>query len=214
MTAAGTRRSSIRSAGCRGAGRAMRDAARLARCERVSGRTSRLTLRAESPRRYFDAAPKVGLARGRSDARDDRAPRTIRADRARAGGGAAGVRRDSHVDDRSRVRARRSAQLAVSDRRRLGLRVYDVSVTRARREIAFRRREILSGTHTEEASCCRYSDRCVRTRAVRDLRVPWRVDSLTDELVVSGGIVSGGDSVRARMRRAAATALLTAILTP
>jgi hypothetical protein len=44
--------------------------------------------------------------------------------------------------------------------------------------------------------------------------VPWRVDSLTDELVVSGGIVSGGDSVRARMRRAAETALLTANFDP
>src|SRR4029453_8329882 len=94
------------------------------------GQDVEVTVRAESPRRYFDAAPKVVLPAGdqvlaQMTPEDDfELTARVPAAALRASGGILTL-----TTDRAFVPA--DAGGGSNDRRRLGLGIYDVSVTRA-----------------------------------------------------------------------------------
>lgn len=94
------------------------------------GQDVQVTLRAESPRRYFDAAPKVVLRAGSqtlatmSPEDDFELTARVPASALRASGGILTLTTD-------RVFVPAEVRGGSNDRRRLGLRIYDVSVTRA-----------------------------------------------------------------------------------
>jgi hypothetical protein len=93
------------------------------------GQDVEVTLRAESPRRYFDAAPKVILRAGdrtlatMTPEDDFELTARVPASALRASGGILTLTTD-------RVFVPAEVRRGSSDRRRLGLRIYDVSVTR------------------------------------------------------------------------------------
>jgi hypothetical protein len=94
-----------------------------------AGQDVEVTLRAESPRRYFDAAPKVVLRAGDQtlatvNPEDDfELTARVSASALRASGGILTLTTD-------RVFVPAEVPGGTNDRRRLGLRIYDVSVTR------------------------------------------------------------------------------------
>ena len=94
------------------------------------GQDVEVTLRAESPRRYFDAAPKVVLRAGgqtlatMSPEDDFELTARVPAAALQASGGILTLTTD-------RVFVPAEVRRGSNDRRRLGLRIYDVSVTRA-----------------------------------------------------------------------------------
>jgi hypothetical protein len=94
------------------------------------GRDVEVTLHAESPRRYFDAAPKVVLRAGgqtlatMSPEDDFELTARVPAAALQASGGILTLTTD-------RVFVPAEVRSGSNDRRRLGLRIYDVSVTRA-----------------------------------------------------------------------------------